>query len=119
MIFLDLLAFGVLGAFVFLGLLIPLTALWTEFLPHAVYLLDSEVIAAVKMTVLQAGVSAGISVLLGIVFAFILPKNSGTVRALLALPFGVPAVAASTAWVICMPKALSYSLVAVIVAHVF
>lgn len=116
---LDFLAAVVLTGFVLFGLLIPLSSLWSEFLPHAVQLLDPEVLAAAKITVIQAGLSASISLIAGILLAMFLPRKTGAVRALLALPFGVPAVAAAAAWTVLLPKALSFSLSAVIIAQVF
>jgi thiamine transport system permease protein len=116
---LDLAAFIGLGAFIFLGLLIPLTALWGEFLPQISNFFAPEVMAAVRMTVFQAGLSAMISVALGVFLAFRLPRDSKLVRVLLAIPFGVPSVVAAAVWAALLPKALSFGFAAVIIAHVF
>ena len=72
---LDFLAAVVLTGFVLFGLLIPLSSLWSEFLPHAVQLLDPEVLAAAKITVIQAGLSASISLIAGILLAMSSSEN--------------------------------------------
>ena len=116
---LDIVAFVGLGAFILLGLLIPLSAVWGEFLPQLGNFFDPEIVAAARITALQASLSAGISLVLGVLLALKLPRDSKIIRALLAVPFGIPAVAAATAWASCLPRAFSFGLGAVILAHVF
>jgi len=115
----DAMAFLAIAVFIVFGLAIPLGSLGAQFFRHVSDLWDPEILDAARITAFQASVSAGISTIAGVAIALALPRDSRLVRALLGVPFGIPAVAAATAWVLCLPRMLSYSLTAVIIAHVF
>jgi thiamine transport system permease protein len=127
MMALDALAIFVVAVFALLGLIIPIGAvLGTGAISHFP-IFESDVLYAAKLTTLQAGLSAVISLILGTVLGLLVhksPKYSRLSQTLLALPFGVPAVVASSAWIVLLGKSglnqgFLYTLTAVIVAHVF
>lgn len=82
-------------------------------------LFDPEILAAVKITLVQSFISAVLATLIGTALAFLLPRSSRWTRVLLGAPFGVPAVVAAAAWTLILPASIAFSLRAVIVAHVF
>jgi thiamine transport system permease protein len=127
MMALDALAILVVVVFALLGLAIPLGAiLGTGAISHFP-VFDSDVLYAAKLTALQAGLSAFISLFAGTGLGFLVyksPKYARVSQTLLALPFGVPAVVASSAWILLIGKSglnlgFIYTLTAVVVAHFF
>ncbi|MCM2278734.1 MAG: ABC transporter permease subunit [Oligoflexia bacterium] len=96
--------------------------------PEALF--DPGVLGIARLTALQAVASAGISALVGLPLGLWMGSFGGRLAAacesLLAMPFGVPSIVAAMAWVVLLGKSgplafldLSYSLGAVILAHVF
>jgi len=84
----------------------------------AAQFLDPLVLAKVRATVEQAGVSAAISGALGLVWGGLL-RGYPRAQRWLRVPFGVPTLAAVAAWSFLLRKTgLEYSLGAVILAHV-
>jgi thiamine transport system permease protein len=127
MMALDALAIFIVAAFALLGLVVPIGAvLGTGAVSHFP-IFESDVLYAAKLTAIQAGLSAVISLVVGTGLGLLVhnsPKYSRLSQTLLALPFGVPAVVASSAWIALIGKSglnlgFLYTLTAVIVAHVF
>lgn len=118
-LFLDLLSACGLAAYIVLGLAFPLLAIGQRLFSGGAHLLESDVLSAAKITLLQATISTFVAAFIGVAVALIVPRRSRWVRVALGAPFGVPAVVACAAWMLCLPKALSFSLTAVIIAHVF
>jgi thiamine transport system permease protein len=123
----DALAFLLIAAFALFGLLIPIGAVLATGAISHFPIFDSDVLYAAKLTALQAGMSAAVSVLLGTALGVLVQRRQKFPRlekTLLSLPFGVPAVVASSAWIALLGKSglnlgFLYTLIAVIVAHVF
>ena len=79
------------------------------------HLFDPLVIAKLKMTVFQSGISALVSGVLGFGLGWVL-RHHPSAHAWLRIPFGIPSLVAVAAWT---SLGVSYSLGAVIWAHVF
>lgn len=118
----DVIASLVLGSFLMAGVVIPLGAVFSQLSFSSSF--TPELVAAMKQTGFQATLSAALATALGLITALILRYLAGVpldrvTQTLLALPFGIPAVTAATAWSLLLPKTLNFSLKAVIIAHVF
>jgi thiamine transport system permease protein len=124
-------AFSGLTLIAFLGfaLVIPLVGIAHSGIVNHFPIFDSDVLYATRLTALQALISALLSLGVGTVFGIFIQRASfgrrlTSLRTLLALPFGVPAVVAASAWVSVLGKSglnssLLYSISSVILAHVF
>ena len=127
MIVLDGAAILLIAAFALLGLVVPIGAvLGTGAITHFP-IFESDILHAAKLTAFQAGLSAILSLAMGAALGLLVHRNQKFPRlekALLSLPFGVPAVVASSAWIALIGKSglnlgFLYTLSAVVVAHVF
>jgi thiamine transport system permease protein len=123
----DAAAALVLAAFALLGLILPVGAVLGMGAISHFPIFEIDVLHAAKLTAFQAGMSAGVSLVIGVALGLMVHRNrrfSRLLKTLLALPFGVPAVVASSAWIALIGKSglnlgFLYTLTAVIVAHVF
>ncbi len=77
-----------------------------------------SVLNLVRVTVLQAGVSALFSALIGLPLGLAVGRRGRLTEVVLAIPFAVPTVVAAVSWVLILGRS-GYNLRAVILAHVF
>jgi thiamine transport system permease protein len=126
-IFLDGVTLLLVATFAIVGLVVPIGAVLGAGAISHFPIFESDVLHAAKLTAFQAGVSAAIALVVGTGLGFLVHRGqrfSRLSQTLLALPFGVPAVVASSAWVGVLGKSglnlgFLYTLAAVIVSHVF
>ncbi|MDR3607264.1 MAG: ABC transporter permease subunit [Oligoflexia bacterium] len=117
----------------------PVSALFSRL--HGGTLFDPDILSLVRVTVTQAGASAMIAAVIGLPLGLLIAAGGAAAGArsarafffnemLLAIPFSVPTAVAASSWVLILgrngwlarlgiPLDWSYSLKAVITAHVF